>query len=68
MGGHTLYLYLTNCDYPSGLMITHIVYMLTLIVLFSNFYIKSYSKKTKQTSPPASTSEVANSNIEKKHQ
>ena len=40
-----MYAYLTNCDYPEGLKIVHITYMLTLIVLFSNFYMKSYSKK-----------------------
>ena len=69
MGTHTFYIYLTKCDYPEGLKLVHIIYMLMLIVLFSNFYLKSYAKKTKQASaPPSSESEGSDPNTDKKHQ
>ena len=70
MGGHTLHAYLTKCDYPDGLKIVHMTYMLTLIVLFSNFYVKSYTKeKTKHVpSPLPSESGGPDTDIDKKHQ
>ena len=67
MGMHTFYIYLTECDYPNGLKVTHMVYMFTLILLFSNFYMKSYTKKSKPASPP-SGSGAPDPQADKKHQ
>ena len=59
-----------KCDYPEGLKIVHMFYMLTLIILFSNFYVKSYTKKkTKQVSSPLlSERRGPDSDVDKKHQ
>ena len=42
-----MYVYLAKCDYPDGLKIVHIIYVHadTNSVLFSNFYVKSGTKK-----------------------
>lgn len=49
LAGHTfIFLCLTDCDYPSGMKYIHIIYMMTLTLLFSNFYVQSYLKKGKK--------------------
>ena len=46
LAAHTIiFLCLTDCDYPSGMKYVHITYMMTLTLLFSNFYVQSYLKK-----------------------
>lgn len=62
-GAHTCYIFVTKCDYPEGLKLVHIIYMLTLIVLFSNFYMKSYTKK-----PSSQPSSEVGGAVDKKHQ
>ena len=68
MGSHTFYNFVTECNYPTFLKIVHMVYMITLIVLFSNFYIKSYTRKPKKISPPPSGTGEPDSNVNKKRQ
>ena len=48
--GHSLNLYWIGCDYPVGLVFLHIAYLMTMILLFSKFYVNSYSRKSNQSS------------------
>ena len=67
LAGHTIiFMCLTDCDYPSGMKTIHVTYMLSLTVLFSNFYIQSYLKKGKKNSSTPESS--SGSNIHKKSQ
>ena len=61
LASHTIiFMCLTNCDYPSGMKTVHVTYMLSLTVLFSNFYMQSYLKKGKKksTAEPSSGSDI----------
>lgn len=42
---HTGYNMMTDCEFPQGFNYAVFIYAFTLIALFSNFYIKAYSKK-----------------------
>ncbi|XP_020788792.2 elongation of very long chain fatty acids protein 4-like [Boleophthalmus pectinirostris] len=42
---HTTCNLATECDYPNAVNITGMVYVITLVILFSNFYYQSYLRK-----------------------
>ena len=67
---HTSYAAYLNCDYPSGYGLSLVLYMVSHILLFSNFYNKAYTataKTVKALSPrrPKATRE-ANGNHSKR--
>ena len=41
-----------DCDYPWGFNYSTLAYMITLITLFSNFYVQSYIKKKSLAASP----------------
>ncbi|XP_076075641.1 very long chain fatty acid elongase 4-like [Mytilus galloprovincialis] len=45
---HSGYNLLSGCDFPQGFNIAVLIYSLTLILLFANFYYKSYVQKQKK--------------------
>ncbi|XP_078417083.1 ELOVL fatty acid elongase 8b isoform X3 [Cetorhinus maximus] len=46
---HTSYNLFTDCDFPDGFNLFVFIYIITIIILFSNFYYKTYiQKKTKK--------------------
>lgn len=47
---HTGYNMMTDCEFPQGFNYAVFIYAFTLIALFSNFYIKAYSKKSTKNS------------------
>ena len=47
---HTGYNMVTDCPFPQGFNYAVFIYAFTLIALFSNFYVKAYSKKTVKSS------------------
>lgn len=47
---HTGYNMITDCEFPQGFNYAVFIYAFTLIALFSNFYIKAYSKKSTKNS------------------
>lgn len=69
-GFHTLYITVTDCDYPTGMKFTHMGYLVTLIILFSNFYIQSYVKGKKKSPSvvlPSENGSPVTSQTDKKH-
>lgn len=44
---HTAYATYINCNYPSGFGISLVLYMVSHILLFSNFYNKAYNATAK---------------------
>lgn len=46
---HTGYNLFSDCDFPDGMNLLVFGYCITLIILFSNFYVQSYLKKKKET-------------------
>lgn len=47
---HTGYNMMTECEFPQGFNYAVFIYAFTLIALFSNFYVKAYSKKSTKNS------------------
>ena len=68
MGSHMFYIFMSECNYPTFLKIVHMVYMLTPIALFSNFYVKRYTRKPKKLSQLPSESGEPDSSVNKKQQ
>ncbi|XP_060686501.1 elongation of very long chain fatty acids protein 4-like isoform X2 [Hemiscyllium ocellatum] len=42
---HTSYNLFTDCDFPDGFNLFVFIYIITIIILFSNFYYKTYIQK-----------------------